>query len=78
MQTKTAAVVIIGNEILTGKTQDANAHFLIRELHDLGVALRRIVMIPDEVRKSPLPCATARAGLIMCSPRAESALRTMT
>ena len=49
MQEKTAAVVIIGNEILTGKTQDANAHFLILELHDLGVALRRIVMIPDEV-----------------------------
>ena len=48
MREKTAAVVIIGNEILTGKTADANASYLIRELHGLGVALRRIVVIPDD------------------------------
>jgi molybdenum cofactor synthesis domain-containing protein len=48
MHEKTAAVVIIGNEILTGKTEDENAHFLINELHRLGVALRRIIMIPDD------------------------------
>ena len=49
MHEKTAAVVIIGNEILTGKTEDENASFLISELHSLGVALRRIVVIPDDV-----------------------------
>lgn len=49
MRGKTAAAVIIGNEILTGTTQDENASFLIRELHSLGVALRRIVTIPDDV-----------------------------
>jgi len=48
MREKTAAVVIIGNEILTGKTVDENASFLIGELHTLGVALRRIVVIPDD------------------------------
>ena len=31
MREKTAAVVIIGNEILTGKTEDENAGFLISE-----------------------------------------------
>ncbi|MCI0489351.1 MAG: molybdopterin-binding protein [Blastocatellia bacterium] len=49
MRQKTAAIVVIGNEILTGKSQDENARFLIGELHSLGVALRRIVVIPDEL-----------------------------
>jgi molybdenum cofactor synthesis domain-containing protein len=51
MREKTAAVVIIGNEILTGKTADENASFLIGELHGLGVALRRIVVIPDDAEE---------------------------
>src|SRR6185295_17173098 len=49
MQQKTAAVVVIGNEILTGKSDDKNASFLIGELYRLGVALRRIVVIPDDL-----------------------------
>jgi len=49
MRQKTAAIVVIGNEILTGKSEDRNASFLITELYALGVALRRIVIIPDEV-----------------------------
>ena len=43
----TAAILLIGNEILSGKVQDENAHFLIRELRALGVALRRIEVVPD-------------------------------
>ncbi len=49
MQQKTAAVIVIGNEILTGKSEDKNASFLIKELYKLGVALRRIVVIPDDL-----------------------------
>src|SRR2546426_6075068 len=49
MRQKTAAIVVIGNEILTGKSEDKNASFLIGEMYELGVALRRIVVIPDEV-----------------------------
>lgn len=45
----TAAVVVIGNEILTGKVVDTNAAFLAQELRGLGVALQRIVVIPDDV-----------------------------
>jgi molybdenum cofactor synthesis domain-containing protein len=44
----TAAIVIIGDEILTGKFADENAAFLIGELRTLGVELRRIVIIPDD------------------------------
>lgn len=49
MQQKTAAVVVIGNEILTGKSEDKNASFLVGELYRLGVALRRIVVIADDL-----------------------------
>ncbi|HEU4727246.1 MAG TPA: competence/damage-inducible protein A [Kofleriaceae bacterium] len=45
----TAGIVIIGDEILTGKFADENAAFLIGELRALGVDLRRVVMIPDEL-----------------------------
>jgi len=51
MRQKTAAVVVIGNEILTGKSEDRNASFLINELYSLGVALRRIEIIPDDVEE---------------------------
>lgn len=47
---KTAGIVIIGNEILSGKTTDENSPYLARELRDLGVDVRRISVIPDDDR----------------------------
>jgi len=47
---KTAAIVVIGNEILSGKTRDENSGFLSRELRNLGVDVRRILVIPDELQ----------------------------
>ncbi|MEE8556827.1 MAG: molybdopterin-binding protein [Myxococcota bacterium] len=44
-----AGILIIGNEILTGKVEDANAPFLLRELRLLGVDVERVHVIPDEV-----------------------------
>ena len=44
-----AGIVIIGNEILSGKFADENALFLIGELRQLGVELGRISVIPDQV-----------------------------
>ena len=46
---KTAGILLIGNEILSGKITDANAAFLCQELRPLGVDVRRITVIPDEV-----------------------------
>jgi len=43
----TAAIVVIGDEILSGKVEELNARFLVRELRALGVAVRRIDVIPD-------------------------------
>jgi molybdenum cofactor synthesis domain-containing protein len=42
-----AGIVLIGDEILSGKVQDENARFLIEELRGLGVGLRRVIVIPD-------------------------------
>src|SRR5437773_11812808 len=47
---KTAAIIVIGNEILSGKTRDENSVFLARELRDLGVNVRKISVIPDEIQ----------------------------
>lgn len=45
----TAAIVVIGNEILSAKVQDENGPWLAGELRALGVELRRIETVPDEV-----------------------------
>ena len=46
-----AGLLVIGNEILSGKVIDTNSPFLARELRALGVDLERIVTIPDEVEQ---------------------------
>ncbi|MEM8964039.1 MAG: molybdopterin-binding protein, partial [Acidobacteriota bacterium] len=45
----TAAALVIGNEILSGKIRDANVPHLARELFSLGITLRRVIVCPDEV-----------------------------
>ncbi len=46
---KSAGIVLIGNEILSGKISDSNAAYLCRELRALGVEVRRVSVIPDEL-----------------------------
>ncbi len=46
---RSAGIVVIGNEILSGKVTDTNSPFLARELRRLGVTLERITTIPDDV-----------------------------
>jgi len=40
---KTAGIVLVGNEILSGKIADANAAYLCRELRILGVDVDEVV-----------------------------------
>jgi len=47
--TRTAAALIIGNELLSGKVSEQNLVFLSRTLRVLGISLRRVVLIPDEL-----------------------------
>ena len=46
-KTVTAALLIIGNEILSGRTKDANLQFLALHLNELGVRLMEARVIPD-------------------------------
>ncbi len=46
---RTAAALVIGNEILSGKITDTNTAFLARLLFELGIELRRVVVCPDEI-----------------------------
>jgi len=45
----TAAVLIIGNEILSGRTQDTNLAYLAAGLNAVGVTLREARVVPDTV-----------------------------
>jgi len=49
MRERSCALVVVGNEILSGKVQDSNAYFAARELRKIGVALARIATIPDQL-----------------------------
>jgi molybdenum cofactor synthesis domain-containing protein len=46
---RTAAALIIGNEILSGKTQERNVIELARLLRELGISLDRVVVVADDV-----------------------------
>lgn len=46
---KTAAVIIVGNEILSGKIEEKNLAELARLLRELGIRLARVVVVPDDV-----------------------------
>ena len=46
---RTAAALVIGNELLSGKIQDRNVMVLAKALRAAGVQLRRVVMVFDEV-----------------------------
>ena len=48
-KTVTACVLIIGNEILSGRTRDANLAYLGTRLNELGVRLMEARVIPDQV-----------------------------
>jgi len=46
---RTAAMLVIGNEVLTGKVEEKNVAVLARVLFELGIALRRVVICVDEI-----------------------------
>ncbi len=48
MQNPTAAMLVIGDEILSGRTRDSNMHHLANELTKHGIDLKEARMVSDE------------------------------
>lgn len=47
--TVTAGIIIVGDEILKGQTQDTNSHHMCRRLRSWGVTVMRVTVVPDEL-----------------------------
>ncbi len=47
MTNPTAAILVIGDEILSGRTRDSNLHFLAQELARVGIDLQEARIVPD-------------------------------
>lgn len=47
-QIHTAGCIIIGDEVLGGKTVDTNSAYLAKFCFNLGIALKRVEVIPDD------------------------------
>lgn len=61
MPNPTAAILIIGDEILSGRTRDSNMHFLAGELTRVGIDLREVRMVAD-VREAIVDAVNALRG----------------
>ncbi len=57
-----AAIVIVGNELLSGRVRDENLAHLAAELWRRGVAVRRAVFLPDEVDEIAREVSTCAAS----------------
>ena len=58
----TAALIVIGNEILSGRTKDVNVAYLARQLTALGIQLAEVRMVRDEERAIIAAVNTLRAS----------------
>jgi molybdenum cofactor synthesis domain-containing protein len=47
MQNRTASLLIIGNEILSGKTQDKNLNYIAKKLADIGITFVEVRVVRD-------------------------------
>lgn len=65
----TAAILLVGNEILSGKVEEENARYLVRELRSLGVTVGRIEVVPDDLAEiaASLRALSARFDLVFSS-----------
>src|SRR4051794_2342271 len=43
----TACLLVIGNEVLSGRTHDANIQYIATRLGEIGIPLREVRVIPD-------------------------------
>lgn len=51
MPNPTAAMLVIGDEILSGRTRDANMHYLAGQLTERGIDLKEVRVVGDEAQE---------------------------
>ena len=74
----TAAILTIGNEIVSGDVANTNASWLAKRLEQLGVRVRSIAALPDEIDEIALFVRERRPPSTSCSSPAGSAARRTT
>ncbi len=62
MPNPTAAILVIGDEILSGRTRDANLHYLAGELTRVGIDLTEARVVPDRTGAIVAAVNALRAG----------------
>ncbi|MBO9475584.1 competence/damage-inducible protein A [Shimia sp. R10_1] len=69
MTNPTAAMLVIGDEILSGRTRDANMHYLAGELTKQGITLAEVRVVPDVPEKivGALRALSAEYGSVFTS-----------
>lgn len=69
MPNPSAAMLVIGDEILSGRTRDANMHHLAQELTKVGIDLREVRIVSDdrEAIVSALTDLRERYGTVITS-----------
>jgi len=66
---KTAAVITIGNEILSGKTIDTNSAFIAQRLAEIGIQVIRTISVGDDIHEIQWAIKSSMdiAQLIICT-----------
>ena len=77
MSIVTAAILVIGDEILSGRTKDKNIGYIAEYLTNIGIDLKEVRVVPDEEEEIVAALNALRAATPMSSPPAASA-RPMT
>ena len=69
MTPSTAAVLVVGSEVLSAKVEDANGPYLVKRLRDLGVELIELHVVPDRMDAivETLLAARRRADWVLTS-----------
>ncbi len=62
MPNPTAAMLVIGDEILSGRTRDSNMHYLAGELTKTGIDLREVRVVSDDADAIVAAVNALRAG----------------
>ena len=74
----TAALLVIGDEILSGRTKDKNIGYIAAYLTDLGIDVREVRVVPDDEREIIEAVNALRARYTYLFTTGASARRTTT